>query len=557
MIDIEHEGPALRSPLAVECMVRMRDGIRLATDVYIPGKESFETAQIRDVVLIRLPYDKSGDYCFIPLVAEYFMEHGYIVIAQDVRGKFRSEGETLLFVNEQNDGYDTIEWIINQPWSNGKVAMWGLSYFGYTQWAAVASGHPALKAISPRVTGTQLGEPEFVIPGHKTRRVEWAVSLQYPLTFFHSNDNYYWDFDYDKRPFSDQVEQALEQIGSRSISYDQWYPHAVHLRRFDNVGSPFSRNAIPTLHTIGWWDNCAWLSWDDVYRIQQNPSWDLNHFLRIESVDHEDYYLDEPEELRVEERTTEQLRGKLSRLLDPTIEFFEVFVRGNGSWTDIPRVNWNLAGTDHMRHSETWPPPGIQEHRLFAHANGSLGKQPPSKETCTEWIHDPFDLVPSSAPNAFSFLLTSPDETLISDRDDVLVFSTDKYDVDLNLVGRVNVSLVVGSTGPVMDVFVHLCDLSPDGSTFRIARGNIQVDDPGDGTPVNVDLSQVGYRLKKGHRLQLTVASSNFPEFLPQPGTGENPWSARERVRNTQSLHLGGPQTLTLTFSELPEGASC
>lgn len=557
MIEIEHEGPAPASPLAVEHMVRMRDGVRLATDVYVPGKEILEKSRQRDVILIRLPYDKNGDYCFIPLIAEYFMTHDYIVVAQDVRGKFRSEGETLLFVNEQNDGYDTIEWIVNQSWSNGKVAMWGLSYYGYTQWAAVASQHPALKAIAPRVTGTQLGEPEFVIPGQRTRRVEWGVSLQYPLTMFHSNDNYYWDFDYDRRPFRDQVEEVLEQIGSRSISYDQWYPHAVHLRRFDNVSSPFECNAIPTLHTIGWWDNCAWLSWDDVYRIQQKPAWDLNHYLRIESVDHEDYYLDESEELRVEERTMEQLRGKLPRLLDPSIEFFEVFVRGNGKWTDIPRVSWNLAGTNEMLQSETWPPQGTREHRLFGHANGTLVSQPPTEPETLSWTHDPFDLVPSSVPNAFSFLLTSPDESPISRREDVLVFTTEEYDHDCDLVGRVRVELEVGSSGPVMDVFVHLFDVSPDGSSFRIARGNIQVDEPGEGTAVSVDLSQVGYRLNKGHRLQVTVASSNFPEFLPQPGTGEDPWSARDRVQNTQLLRLGGPETLTLIYSELPEGATC
>ena len=556
-MEIEHEGPAPLSPLAVECMIRMRDGVRLATDVYIPGKESFETSEPRDVILVRLPYDKSGDYCFMPLVAEYFMNHNYTVVVQDVRGKFRSEGETLLFVNEQNDGYDTIEWIVNQPWSNGKVAMWGLSYFGYTQWAAVASQHPALKAISPRVTGTQLGEPEFQFPGQKTRRVEWEVTLQYPLSFFHSNDNYYWEFDYDKRPFSAQVEQVLEQIGSRSISYDQWYPHAVHLRRFDQTGSPFNCNAIPTLHTIGWWDNCAWLSWDDVYRIQENPAWNMNHFLRIESMDHEDYYLDEPAELKVEDRTDAQLRAKLPRFLDPSLEFYDVFLRGNGSWTDIPRVSWNLAHTEGMRESLSWPPSGVLERTFHAHGDGSLSASQAQESQTVTWVHDPFELVPSSVGNAFAFLQESPDESSISAREDVLVFTTEIQQSDLDLVGRVTAELTIGSTGPVMDVFVHLFDVSPDGSAFRVARGNLQVMEPGAGTTVNVDLSQVGYRLQKGHRLQVTVASSNFPEYLPQPGTGEDPWGAVDRIPNTQSLVLGGTKGLSITFTELPQGESC
>ena len=124
-------------------------------------------------MLIRLPYDKSGEYTFIPLVAEYFTARGYRVVAQDVRGKFRSEGDALLFVNEVDDGYDTIEWITRQAWSNGRVAMWGDSYYGYTQWAAVAElpPLPAMKiAIRARST---------VLRGQRAVRI---VSTGAPIT---------------------------------------------------------------------------------------------------------------------------------------------------------------------------------------------------------------------------------------------------------------------------------------------------------------------------------------------------------------------------------------
>ena len=115
----EEVGPAPLANNAQHRMVRMRDGARLATDVYLAGDEPAAT------VLIRLPYDKSGGDPAIPLVAEYFVGHGYHVVAQDVRGKFRSEGETLPFVNEAADGYDTLEWLVQQPWSNGVAGMWG------------------------------------------------------------------------------------------------------------------------------------------------------------------------------------------------------------------------------------------------------------------------------------------------------------------------------------------------------------------------------------------------------------------------------------------------
>ena len=125
----------------------MRDGVHLATDVYLPdGPGPFPA------VLVRLPYDKNGRYCWIPFLATHFVARGYAFVPQDVRGRFRSEGEPVAFVNEVPDGYDTIDWIARQPWSNGDVGMWGDSYYGFTQWAAVASGHPALKAIVPRTS---------------------------------------------------------------------------------------------------------------------------------------------------------------------------------------------------------------------------------------------------------------------------------------------------------------------------------------------------------------------------------------------------------------------
>ncbi|MET4157033.1 CocE/NonD family hydrolase [Agromyces sp. PvR057] len=548
MQHIEHVGPGPVSPLAREEFVRMRDGVRLATDVYLPGAPAASDASPGDTVLIRLPYDKSGAYTYIPLIAEYFAQRGYRVVAQDVRGKFRSEGEALLFVNEADDGYDTIEWIVNQAWSNGRVAMWGDSYYGFTQWAAVSSQHPALKAIAPRVTGTQLGEPVRTAPGARTSGVEWGITYLYPLTYFHSQDAYFWDLDPERRPYSAQVEAVLEQLGSRSISYDQWYPRPVHLPRFPN-GDPFDARPVPTLHTIGWWDNCAPLSWADVARIAQRPAWALNHFLRIESMDHESYYLGEPEEDRVAERSHEQLLAGLPRMLEPALAFFEVFVRGNGVPTDIPRVAYNLAGTPGMRASETWPPADAAPLDLFAHAGGELSPERPAAASDIEWVHDPADPVPSSVANAFAFLLDAPDEAALADRDDVVAFTTEPVADDLDLTGPVSATAVIASDGPGMDLFVRLLDVDERGRAFRIARGQVHLHEARQAAHVEVDLGQLGYRLPAGHRLRVHVSSSDAPEFIPQPGTGEHPWGATELTTNRQRLHLGGDRPFRLTLT--------
>ncbi|KJL32304.1 CocE/NonD family hydrolase [Microbacterium azadirachtae] len=542
--------PAPESPLSNAVRIRTRDGVLLAADLYLPGAPGIVDDSPGDTILIRLPYDKSGVYCFIPLIAEYLTQHGYRVLAQDVRGKFRSEGDALLNVNEVDDGYDTIEWITQQAWSNGRVAMWGDSYYGYTQWAAASSGHPALKAISPRVTGTQLGEPVRREASDRTRRVEWGVTYMYPLTQFFENDALYWEPDWSRRDFAAQAEAFMTQIGHRGLSYDQWYPNPVLLPRFPQ-GSPFAGRSVPVLHTIGWWDNCAPLSWADVKAIKQHPNWDAHHYLRIEPIDHEGFQLIEADGDRVMDRTEAQIRALLPRTLDPTLAFFEVFVRGNGSASDIPRVAWNLAGTEGMRESATWPPAGVRTLTRYATADGSLRVERPVEPTTLEWIHDPVDLVPSSVPDAFAYLLTLPDEASIGDRDDVLRFDGAVLETDVDLAGPVAVSARVASDGPVLDCFVRLLDVAPDGSALRIARGQLQLRDATSPETLEIDLGHVGYRLRAGHRLRVHVSSSDYPEFLPQNGTGADPWTGGELQANRQRLVVGGADAFALALTVL------
>ncbi|GAA2445138.1 CocE/NonD family hydrolase [Agromyces soli] len=552
MPDILRIPPAPESPLSTPARIRMRDGVRLAADVYLPGAPEAADASPGDTILIRLPYDKSGVYCFIPLIAEYFTRRGYRVVAQDVRGKFRSEGDALLFVNEVDDGYDTLEWITRQAWSNGRVAMWGDSYYGYTQWAAAASGHPALKAIAPRVTGTQLGEPVRRTAAERVRRVEWGITYLYPLTQFFENDALHWEPDWSRRDFAAQAEEVIAQLGQRGLSYDQWYPNPVLLPRFPQ-GDPFAGRSVPVLHTIGWWDNCAPLSWADVAAIAERPNWEAHHYLRIEAIDHESYQLLEADGDRVAERSEAQIRALLPRTLDPALDFFEVFVRGNGRAGEVPRVSWNLAGTEEQRESATWPPAGVRTVTRYATADGALAEQP-GPEATLAWRHDPADLVPSSAPDAFSFLLSLPDEAPIGERDDVLRFDSAALTADVDLAGPATARLELSSDGPVADCFVRLLDVAPDGTALRIARGQLQLLDAGTPHTLEIDLGQLGYRVRAGHRLRVHISSSDYPEFLPQTGTGADPWSWGETRITTQRTRVGGADGLALTLTVL-EGA--
>lgn len=526
---------------ATSYQVAMRDGVRLATDFYRARTDS-DTAP---TILIRLPYDKCGSYTFIPDVADYMVARGYHVVAQDVRGKFRSEGESLEFVNEVNDGYDSIDWIIHQPWSDGTVAMWGDSYYGYTQLAAASSRHPALRAIAPRVTGTRLGELPIAHSGQNCRDVEMAVILLYTLTHFHSRDTYEWTPDWTRRPYLADIERFQQLVGARSASFDLLYPNPIVLRRFPE-GHLLDAPPVPMLHTIGWWDNCAPWSWRDQADINTHPAWAHNEYLLIESIDHDNNVFDA-------DRTGQTRMLEMGAYLGPALDFFDVFVRGLASPDSIPKVRWHLAGSAGYQVDRSWPPAGLAERVLHLDVTGDLRDIPSEPTGAMQWLHDPDDLVPTSPVDPFAYLEALPDERALAGRDDVLVFAGSPTTEPTNLVGPVHFSATVTSTGPTMDVFVRLYDRAPDGHLTRIARGQTHLLDATAGHVVQIDMGQLGYRLSTGHRLQLHVCSSDFPEFVPQPGTGECPWRAIDVRPNTQSMLVGGPEGATVTVHTLGE----
>ena len=164
-------------------------------------------------MLVRLPYDKNGRYCWMPFIWPRTSSRAATPsYRRTCAGEFRSEGEPLAFVNEVPDGYDTIDWIARQPWSNGDVGMWGDSYYGFTQWAAVASGHPALKAIVPRVTFADIdGWLEGVTP---------LYGAHYLGEYWTDHVSHEWTPDWSRRPLAEVFDDAFAAIGRRSASFD-------------------------------------------------------------------------------------------------------------------------------------------------------------------------------------------------------------------------------------------------------------------------------------------------------------------------------------------------
>ena len=522
-------------------MVRMRDGARLATDVYLPDGHGRVPA-----VLVRLPYDKSGRYTFMPRFASHVNERGYAFVAQDVRGKFRSEGETVPFVHEIEDGYDTLDWVAGQPWCDGRVGMWGDSYYGFTQWAAAASGHPALKAIVPRVTST-----DFKVSNWWGDSVVLLYAAQYLAECWLDQWMYHIHFDWNVRPLAHAFDEAFAAIGRRSAACDamlrlqapQALAHSQGGHRFDSL-------RIPALHSVGWFDNISPYSLEDYERVVAGDGQGPLQYLIGDATDHEMYHLrhvpiDEANDHDANDSAVERL---IPEILSPGLDFFDTFVKGMDDAAAVPRARWFLGNVG-WRTSPSWPPPESRELRLYLGSpekaagsieGGVLLPVPDAVAGAADWVHDPADLVPSTTEDPFALLHPWEDEREVQGRDDVLTFTGEPLTEPLDLAGPVGVRFTVSSTCSSMHVYVKLCDVFPDGTVHMLVRGETLVRDRGYGRPVELGMSHTAYRLSPGHRLRLSIASSDYPLYLWHPGTDEDPWSATKGVRNRQTLTTGG-----------------
>jgi uncharacterized protein len=540
-VDLETTGPGPVDPSAEQHMVPMRDGVELAVDAYLPSG-----AGPWPSVLVRLPYDKNGRYCWMPQIAGHFTARRYAFHVQDVRGKFRSGGEVNAFIHEIDDGHDTLEWMTQQPWCNGAIGMWGDSYYGFTQWTAVASGHPALRAIVPRVTVADLfGWLAGVTPLYGAHYLAqyWSDSLTHHFTP-----------DWSHRPLCELFDEAFEAIGSRSIAFDRILAEERGQAGVDLYasGHPFDRLRIPTLHGVGWFDNITPPHMLDYERLMADPEAAPYQYLHAGSTDHENYRFEDVPVSPANDHATDDdaLERMLPRYLEPALDFFDAHLSGRTDPATVPRVRWHL-GNEGWRESPSWPPPGATPARLHLTAAGGLGADPGEAGEAA-WVHDPADLVPSTIVDPFSFLHEYPDEGEVAARSDVVVFTGEVLSAPLTLAGRVVAHLWVGSDGPSMCVHVKLVDVAPDGGSHILLYGQELAEQPGESRPVEVYLGHTGHRVPAGHRLRLQIASSDYPLYVPRPGTGESPWFAVETAPNHQRVLVGGQTPSHLSLTVLP-----
>ncbi len=511
-----------------EHRVAMRDGVRLATDVYLPAGEGPFPA-----ILTRLPYGKREPYCFMPAVARHWVRKGYAAAVQDVRGKWASEGsfEPNLNRHEIPDGHDSVAWLAAQPWCDGRVGMWGESYYGFTCYAAAIGGHPALRCIAPGDIGLDRYRATMRGGCLQLNTVgTWAVSM---------TDRRYQDLsglDYWHLPLADMAAAAGVPSGYFDALMANPTPSPFWEERSLLAGYEAIR--IPVLHWGGWYDTYLGPVVDD-WRVMAARNAGAGHqHLFIGPWDHEG---------------TADRCGHVGLLKvapgtgearwDAFQAFFDRYLMGAEDGAAPPPVRYYVMGADRWRDAACWPPPGTRSVPLYlasgGAANGAGGdgrlswQAPQGDQPCDRFDYDPRRPVDATtAIDCWALAGQMGDRRAIEARADVLVYTGAPLDEGLELTGPIRAHLHVATDAPDTDFTCALVDVAPDGAAnliqdgilrcrFRHGPDRLAPMAPHEATAVEIDLWHSSYRLAPGHRLRVEVSSSDFNRYDRNLNTGE------------------------------------
>ena len=557
-----------------ELYIPMRDGIRLYTAIYEPKDESGGSGERRakhPILLNRTPYSIGpyGNNVFKAFWNTHYMEYfkrGYIVVLQDVRGRYMSEGEFMDVrpykehkgpkeTDEASDTYDAIDWLINfVKDNNGKVGVFGISYPGYYSTMAALSGHPALKAVSPQAPVTEwfLGDDfhhngafmemdafSFYSSFGKPRHHPTEVS---PAGFqYYTKDNYKFYLNIGPlRNFENLTGDSLafwKDIYAHP-NYDKWWQE----RNTRNYVQHISHHTA-TLEVGGLFDaeDCygAWNLYKAIEAKANN-----NNKLVIGPWVHGGWARGTGEFLgnvRFGSKTAEYYQKNIE------IPFFEYYLNGKGSTKDIKEANVFFSGANKWCTFDKWPPADEQQKRIYLHTDGSLAWSLPSSEGANiynKYTSDPMKPVPYTEDVHFHRTreYMDDDQRFAARRPDVLVYQTDSLSEDITLAGPVVADLFTSISTTDADFIVKIIDVFPDNFAYNdttdgkgdgknypmggyqmLVRGEVmrgryrnsfehpEAFTPGKITEVKYTLPDVAHVFKKGHRIMVQIQSTWFP----------------------------------------------
>ncbi len=505
----------------------MRDGIPLATDLYLPtGSGPFP------VILIRTPYDKNG----MGGVGADGARRGYAMVIQDTRGRFASKGENLPFEGDywgvHQDGYDTLEWLGKQPWCNGKIGTFGGSALGITQLGMAGTGTSRLTCQYIEVATPNFYQ-QAVFPGGVFKKA--------------------------------MIEDWLRGTNHSPESLKIWTSHPTYdaFWRARDLTTRWEKVNAPALHIGGWYDIFTQGTIDSFlgYQTKGGPKARGKQKLVIGPWTH-GAFLPSAGEL-----TYPNAADPPNNLRDPW-PWFDHYLKGESNGVaDLPTVTYYVMGDvsdpkapgNIWRTADRWPPVETQPDAFYFHADRTLSTVRPGDDAPATYAYDPHDPVPTIGGPQLTLPPGPHDQRAIESRPDVLTFTSEPLRAPLEVTGRVRVTLWASSDAPDTDFFARLCDVYPDGRSMNVCEGQLcarfregfaqeKLLKPGQVYPFTIDLWSTSIIFNQGHRLRVQITSSSAPGYDPNPNTGA-PFRADDRARvarNTIYLDEKHPSQILL-----------
>jgi putative CocE/NonD family hydrolase len=571
-------------------MVPMRDGVRLATDVYRP-----KTDGRLPIIFSRTPYNfnawRDGELTTRTYQSAYdAVKRGYAYVVQNERGRYFSEGEWDILGTPLTDGYDALTWMAGQPWSNGKVGLLGCSSTAEWQMAVTALDHPALAAIIPMGFGAGVGRiGEWYEQGNWYRGgamqmlfISWLYGVQNDVarpTFgpdVSQEDLVRISRSFDLAPERPSIDwpKAFQHLPVVDIIKNIDGPRGIYdkmIRRKPNDPAWFKGGlyhddmtlGAPSMWFVSWYDvstgpNLA--LFNHVRKNATDPEVADNQFLIIAPTLH-CRFKRATEETIVGERNVGDARLDYDGLI---YGWFDYWLKGedNDIPKKTPRVQYFTMGSNVWQSSETWPP---EEAKMVTYYLGSGGKAnsvmgdgmlstraPASEDHADHFVYDPAYPVPSYGGNVCctgnAIQGGSFDQRQIESRNDILVYSTEALEKGFEVSGTIEITLYVSSDVKDTDFTVKLIDVYPDGRAYNLdetiqrARYREGYDKeafmvPGKVYKLSVSPMSTSNYFEAGHRIRIEVSSSNFPRFTRNLNTGGNNYDETEGVVAHNTLH--------------------
>ncbi len=590
-----------------DVMVPMRDGVRLATDIYRPTLEGQIVQDRLPVILLRTPYNKESR----ATGAGFLVAHGYIVVLQDVRGRYKSEGHWLALRTDPEDGYDTAKWIGSQPWCDGSIGTIGTSYEGATQHALAIAGAPYVKAMVPRnamsdfgeygvrhngafelrffnwvfTLGIAVGTPDEMAAARRAARDPAAAKALLEM----GNDVRQYVRNLPLRPGTTPLKFAPD--------YEKWLVEAMSHGDDDafwkNAGSSVVDHLaeykdVPEYHTTGWYDSWG-LQVANLNFVELTKNKHSLQRIIIGPWIHSSESLTYAGEAQFTDDAALDVNAFQLRWFDHFLKGIDngvdreppvrIYVMGGGDAHKTPQGRIFVGG--HWRDEHEWPLARTVYTPYYLHGAGLLSPDKPASDQPITYQFDPKNPVPTLGGNVSSqgvlmfqgaadqrcradFWLCT-DTRPLSARNDVVVFQTPPLAEDMEVTGPLVVKLWASSDAPDTDFTAKLVDVYPpsndfpDGVDLNIEdsivraryRNSLEKPEllkPSEPYEFTIQMYPTSLVFKRGHRIRVDISSSNFPRFDVNPNTGE-PLNDNRRTQiahNTVYLDIDHPSRIIL-----------